>query len=656
MTTDFTYGNKTITTSGPTKPATKNSPGDVRTRVQTYADISTIPMPYIGMPIVVLTDETNENKMTEYRVKSLKANTLGVQDTVVNEVVRLKDFLEISNSGNVSQEDIKAAVNDYLEENPVQSGATAEQAAQIQVAYQHSQSPHVQASDISGLQPKTDNTLTTTDKTIVGAINEIKNSIVSEIPVYSLDDFGKVLAVDSSGNSLTWVEVSNTGSLSMRDVVDGEVFIKGTSSTPTVTYGNIVTSNTTLTVDEEANATFTVKLDKAPTNNQVVNIAVNNSYCTVNPSSLTFTPSNYSENQTVTVNGVHDSSNYTNKASVITLSSTSVTNKTINVTINNIDEQPSETIPVQSITLNKTESTLNVGDSEQLTVTFNPSNATNQNVTWASNNNEIATVVSGLVTANASGNVTISVTSEDGNKTASCSYTVQESSTTDPDPDQPTDESMVLFVNNTLSKEATAEDKTNILTDHTNNHTVQATSTNTNPSFVPKIISDDGTAIQFVNGTDTGYLTVLNSGKLTSLNNTVEIYFESTDDIGSVLISIYDNRGLTTNNSGGQLLRISNNRIVFGDGGSLYIDISTTIEPNIKYHLVAVSDFDNKKAYIYLNGVKLTENTATTFHEIKEHNVRLGEPVKDNIKYYYFKVYNRALSESEIQTKYEGVN
>lgn len=132
MTTDFTYGNKTITTSGPTKPATKNSPGDVRTRIQTYADISTIPMPYIGMPIVVLTDETNENKMTEYRVKSLKANTLGVQDTVVNEVVRLKDFLEISNSGNVSQEDIKAAVNDYLEENPVQSGATAEQVAQIE--------------------------------------------------------------------------------------------------------------------------------------------------------------------------------------------------------------------------------------------------------------------------------------------------------------------------------------------------------------------------------------------------------------------------------------------------------------------------------------------------------------------------------------------
>ena len=130
---------------------------------------------------------------------------------------------------------------------------------------------------------------------------------------------------------------------------------------------------------------------------------------------------------------------------------------------------------------------MDIGGISTLTYTISPINATNKNVTWSSNNNEVATVVSGLVTANASGNATISVTSEDGNKTASCTYTVQESSVTDPD--KPTDESMVLFVNNVLSKEATAEDKTNILIDHTNNHTVKATSPNASPSFVPKIIS-----------------------------------------------------------------------------------------------------------------------------------------------------------------------
>ena len=132
MTTDFTYGNKAITTSGPTKPATVDSPNDLRTRAKTFADIRAIPMPYVGMIVTVLADETNNGKMTDYKVLSLKANNLGIPNTVINEVERYVDYLGASsNSGNVSQEDIKAAVNDYLEENPVQSGATAEQAAQI---------------------------------------------------------------------------------------------------------------------------------------------------------------------------------------------------------------------------------------------------------------------------------------------------------------------------------------------------------------------------------------------------------------------------------------------------------------------------------------------------------------------------------------------
>lgn len=150
MTTDFTYGNKAITTSGPTKPATVDSPNDLRTRAKTFADIRAIPMPYVGMIVTVLADETNNGKMTDYKVLSLKANNLGIPNTVINEVERYVDYLGASsNSGNVSQEDIKAAVNDYLEENPVQSGATEEQAQQLQTAYEHSQSSHVSMNDVN---------------------------------------------------------------------------------------------------------------------------------------------------------------------------------------------------------------------------------------------------------------------------------------------------------------------------------------------------------------------------------------------------------------------------------------------------------------------------------------------------------------------------
>ena len=96
MATDFTYGNKTINASGPIKPSGKNQPLDPRTEVKLYADIESIPSPYIGMIITVLEDETNSNKMTDYKVLSLKANASGMANSVIDQVQRYVDYLGIS--------------------------------------------------------------------------------------------------------------------------------------------------------------------------------------------------------------------------------------------------------------------------------------------------------------------------------------------------------------------------------------------------------------------------------------------------------------------------------------------------------------------------------------------------------------------------------
>ena len=98
MATDFSYGGKQIVASGPFRPSGKNIPVDARTRVNTYADISSIPTPFIGMRITVLADETNSDKMTDYIVKSLKANASGIADMAINEVVRYVDYLGVSSS------------------------------------------------------------------------------------------------------------------------------------------------------------------------------------------------------------------------------------------------------------------------------------------------------------------------------------------------------------------------------------------------------------------------------------------------------------------------------------------------------------------------------------------------------------------------------
>ncbi|MDR0866460.1 MAG: Ig-like domain-containing protein [Candidatus Symbiothrix sp.] len=66
------------------------------------------------------------------------------------------------------------------------------------------------------------------------------------------------------------------------------------------------------------------------------------------------------------------------------------------------------------------------GETQQLTPVFTPTNATNQNVTWVSNYPEFAAVDehTGLVTAVSSGSATITVTTEDGGKTATRAVTV----------------------------------------------------------------------------------------------------------------------------------------------------------------------------------------------------------------------------------------
>ena len=85
----------------------------------------------------------------------------------------------------------------------------------------------------------------------------------------------------------------------------------------------------------------------------------------------------------------------------------------------------STTIPVTGVTLNKTELTLEAGQSETLTATVAPGNASNPAVTWTSSKDEVATVsADGVVSAVAEGQATITVATVDGDKTATCAVTV----------------------------------------------------------------------------------------------------------------------------------------------------------------------------------------------------------------------------------------
>ena len=237
MSTDFTYGGKQIITGGPIKPSGKDMPSDARTRVESYADIASIPNPHVGLKITVKVDETNDNEMTDYIVKSLKANSMGSANSAIDEVVRYVDYLGVSAGGGSGE------------------GLTSTQKQQLKTAYEHSQSPHVTSNDllsidaaslngkkISGPMTKEEyDAIPDKDPNTIYLVNDDADNAVEGIPSYGSAEANKVLAVNSDGTALAWVDApSGSISLSIVDNVDSNSKTSGLSAN----QGNILSSLT----------------------------------------------------------------------------------------------------------------------------------------------------------------------------------------------------------------------------------------------------------------------------------------------------------------------------------------------------------------------------------------------------------------------------
>ena len=90
-------------------------------------------------------------------------------------------------------------------------------------------------------------------------------------------------------------------------------------------------------------------------------------------------------------------------------------------------QQEPEEIRVSSISLSKSTLELTVGDQASLDATISPDNATNKEISWTSDNEAVAIVsAEGVVKALRAGAASITATTVDQGKTASCAVTVAE--------------------------------------------------------------------------------------------------------------------------------------------------------------------------------------------------------------------------------------
>ena len=230
------------------------------------------------------------------------------------------------------------------------------------------------------------------------------------------------IAPSNSHNKMVTWSSSNPGVAT----VDSTGFVTGASIGTTTITATTQHGNKTATCD------ITVIAYTAP-NILVSSIAANPKTLTlyVNDSAIVnalITPSNASNQQVAWSSGSPLVASVAADGTVIALSP-GVT--TVTVTAQDGSNKTDTCIvtvlsrAVTGITLSPSSMNVTVGYTQTFAPSISPSNATNKNLIWGSSNPLVVTVdENGHITAIASGTATVTVTTEDGGKQASCTITV----------------------------------------------------------------------------------------------------------------------------------------------------------------------------------------------------------------------------------------
>ena len=280
--------------------------------------------------------------------------------------------------------------------------------------------------------------LTVSENAIVdarnGGISALKISETLPTPTPTGNNSSGIVFDDKNGTVYGTVELQNDLTIG-----EGESLTVPEGASLTVPDGKTLTNNGTVTTEEGGTLTNNGKIDNSGT---LPDNIQGSAPPKITTTSLPYgeVDKNYSQplaatgNDTITWSS-SDLPEWLTLDSNGTISGTPTAADTYNFTVTATNGNGSDskaftltvTQPVTGVTLDPTSLSLFTGDTATLTATVQPSNATNQNVTWQSDNANVATVEGGTVTAVGAGETDITVTTEDGGKTATCHVTVTQS-------------------------------------------------------------------------------------------------------------------------------------------------------------------------------------------------------------------------------------
>ena len=241
----------------------------------------------------------------------------------------------------------------------------------------------------------------------------VKNGSADDI---KWETSNKNIEVKGSGSSVT-VKASDTAKAGDTATITASIgSVKATcdvtvTNDPTVVIG-ISISPRDMSIPVNGTVTLTANVTPATASNKTVTWSASPS------ANVTLTPSgkDYSECTVVAKN--------TAGSVIITATTSNGLSDRITLQVTNT------TIPVTGVTLQPSTASIPINGTVKLTATVAPSNATNKKVIWSSSDTKVATVDgNGNVVGKAKGTATITVTTEDGSKTAKCTVNVGTAST-----------------------------------------------------------------------------------------------------------------------------------------------------------------------------------------------------------------------------------
>ena len=482
MSTDFTYGGNQIVINGPIKPNGKDMPSDARTRVESYADIASIPNPHVGLKITVKVDETNNNKMTDYIVKSLKANSIGVANSLIDEVVRYVDYLGINgqsvDTNNFATKEELGLKADKTELHSHINKTVLDGIASTNVDNWNNKVDKVEGktlttNDYTNEEKQTvaslKATVGDTSSGLVKDVKDLKTNGVSQDNInVAIENYltehpvsggataeqaaqiqaNKTAIGDSSSGLIKEVnDIKNTELQNLNTAILGVNETLGDKSGLPSGDANVIASINRIDSKIVVSAGgFTVKNLSASEISEILSaisvvvpvesIVASTNYLSINvgetrqitynilPANATDKTVTYSssDNSIVSVDQLGNIRALKEGDVLITITCSNGVSTDCQVVVSAV----SEVVAVTGISLNKTSISMHTGDTLTLKATISPANATNKSVKWESSAPTVASIYNnGLVTALSDGSATITCTSlSNTNVSANCTIDI----------------------------------------------------------------------------------------------------------------------------------------------------------------------------------------------------------------------------------------